>query len=601
MPPNENAHRPHPTPGTGQPQSLVLTPGGWRPRSQVHLIEDGHHVTAKGGRLAKIHTASGKLVQDFGDVSRTNFSRAEASRRALHADFPLPDIGWIQNTGWSNGTGKPIAYFSTKWVVPPPPASNDNQVIFLFNGMEQSGSGANPGGPYILQPVLQWGVSAAGGGAYWSITNWYVNGQNGTALYKTLIQVNPGDVLQGVMTLTGGTGPDYDYLSSFVGHTGADLTVTNAAELKWACETLECYGATSQTPLAQCSDYPNTPVTTFFEIEIKVGSSVATSTEASLSWSEGTSFTGCGQSCQVVSNASPGGIVDVCYNQGAFGARVFEAATTFGNESDGTWLMSAWSTPGGKPDLVFLKTNNTPNNHVEVHVASAASNYQTRVLETPTTFGNETDGTWLMAPWSAPGGKPDLIFIKTNGTPNGHVEVHVASAASDYQTRVFEKATTFANETDGTWLMANWSNPGGPPDLIFIKTNNTPSGRVEVHVASAESEYQTRVLETPTTFANENDGIWLMTDWSNPGGKPDLVFIKTSNTPSGHVEVHIASAASNYQTRVIETATTFVNESDGTWTMATWLRPGGKPDLVFIKTNNTPNGHVEVHVAAGAP
>ena len=26
----------------------------------------------------------------------------------------------------------------------------------------------------------------------------------------------------------------------------------------------------------------------------------------------------------------------------------------------------------------------------------------------------------------------------------------------------------------------------------------------------------------------------------------------------------------------------------------------GIPDLIFIKTSNTPNGHVEVHVAAGA-
>ena len=283
-----------------------------------------------------------------------------------------------------------------------------------------------------------------------------------------------------------------------------------------------------------------------------------------------------------------------------FGRRVLEVATTFANETDGTWLMADWSNPGGKPDLVFIKTNNTPNGHVEVHIASAASNYQTQVLETATTFANETDGTWLMANWSNPGGKPDLVFIKTNNTPSGHVEVHIASAASNYQTQVLETATTFANETDGTWLMANWSNPGGKPDLVFIKTNNTPSGHVEVHIASAASNYQTQVLETATTFANETDGTWLMVDWSNPGGKPDLVFIKTGNTPSGHVEVHIASAASNYQTRVLETATTFANETDGTWLMADWSNPGGKPDLVFIKTNNTPSGHVEVHIAAAA-
>jgi hypothetical protein len=51
--------------------------------------------------------------------------------------------------------------------------------------------------------------------------------------------------------------------------------------------------------------------------------------------------------------------------------------------------------------------------------------------------------------------------------------------------------------------------------------------------------FDKRILETPTTFANETDGTWLMTDWDGDG-TPDLVFIKTSNTPNGHVEVHVA-------------------------------------------------------------
>ncbi|MCR8556907.1 hypothetical protein KXD93_04610, partial [Mucilaginibacter sp. BJC16-A38] len=51
--------------------------------------------------------------------------------------------------------------------------------------------------------------------------------------------------------------------------------------------------------------------------------------------------------------------------------------------------------------------------------------------------------------------------------------------------------------------------------------------------------YQRRILELSTTFGNENDGTWLLTPTL------DLAFIKTSNTPNGHVEVHIASRASN--------------------------------------------------------
>ncbi|MCR8560638.1 hypothetical protein KXD93_23485, partial [Mucilaginibacter sp. BJC16-A38] len=131
--------------------------------------------------------------------------------------------------------------------------------------------------------------------------------------------------------------------------------------------------------------------------------------------------------------------------------------------------------------------------------------------------------TWLFTPTL------DLAFIKTSNTPNGHVEVHIASRASNYQQRILELSTTFGNENDGTWLLTPTL------DLVFIKTNNTPSGHVEVHIASRVSNYQQRILEVPTTFGNENDGTWLLTPTL------DLVFIKTSNTPNGHIEVHIAA------------------------------------------------------------
>jgi hypothetical protein len=93
----------------------------------------------------------------------------------------------------------------------------------------QSGSGA-----HIIQPVLQWGPSAAGGGNYWAITNWYADGQGGAASFKPLIRVNPGDVVQGVKTCTGQSDSEYSYKSSFVGHPTADVTVSDVDQLTWA-------------------------------------------------------------------------------------------------------------------------------------------------------------------------------------------------------------------------------------------------------------------------------------------------------------------------------------------------------------------------------
>jgi hypothetical protein len=270
----------------------------------VHELEAGHHISTKGGRVLIIETATGKVIKDLGEAG--NSGESEGGHPASFAPRPripgIPDTGWIENAQWRNGSTEPIIYFSTTWAVPPPPSSSDNQTIFLFNGM-QPDSGA-----HILQPVLQWGSSAAGGGDYWSITNWYADGQGGAAAFKPLIQVQPGDVLRGVMSCTGQSGAKFNYKSSFVGYPAVDVAQTDADELTWAFETLECYS------LTRCSDYPDAPLTAMYDIEIKTGTPGAVGTDAVLDWfAPPPSFTDCGQICTIVSNASPGGAVSLYY------------------------------------------------------------------------------------------------------------------------------------------------------------------------------------------------------------------------------------------------------------------------------------------------
>ncbi|KAF8310676.1 hypothetical protein DL93DRAFT_1582415 [Clavulina sp. PMI_390] len=90
-------------------------------------------------------------------------------------------------------------------------------------------------------------VSAAGGGPYWSIANWY--GYKGQFLHTGLVKVQPGRVLQGIMILTGKTKTAYNYVSYFNG-IGAKLNVKGATEqLTWATETLEVYGLQSKSDL----------------------------------------------------------------------------------------------------------------------------------------------------------------------------------------------------------------------------------------------------------------------------------------------------------------------------------------------------------------
>lgn len=276
--------------------------------------------------------------------------------------------------------------------------------------------------------------------------------------------------------------------------------------------------------------------------------------------------------------------------------RIFEAGTTFtAPEVYGTWALAPFAGTS-PPDLTYIKTSNTGTNSVEVHVASGSSSYKTRVQEVGTTFGEENYGTWQLADYDGDK-KLDLIYIKTSNTSTGYVEVHVASGSSTYKTRVLETATTFVEENNGQWQMIDFDGDG-KLDLIYIKNQNTGTGTVEVHVASGSSNYQTRIQEFGTTFGEESNGVWQMVNYKN-SGKLDLAYIKTQNTGTNKVEVHIASGSSVYKTRVQEVPTTFGEETDGAWQLIDY-NGDGILDLVFIKTSNTGTGDVEVHVATGA-
>ncbi|KAH8428037.1 FG-GAP repeat domain-containing protein [Aspergillus melleus] len=272
--------------------------------------------------------------------------------------------------------------------------------------------------------------------------------------------------------------------------------------------------------------------------------------------------------------------------------RILETGTTFVSPDPyGPWQML----PGTPPNLAYIKTTNTGTGKVEVHIASGSSTYQTRTLEVGSTYVSEDNGTWQLIDTDGDG-KPDLVYIKTRNTGTGRVEVHIASGASNYQTRIVATGTTFYPEDNGVWQLADFDRDG-KPDLIYIKTRNTGTGRVEVHVASGASNYQTRVQEVGTTFYPEDNGVWQMVDFDRDG-KLDLVYIKNRNTGTGKVEVHVASGSSTYQTRVQEVGTTFYPENNGFWELIDF-NGNGVLDLVYIKTKETGTGRVEVHVASG--
>jgi hypothetical protein len=222
-------------------------------------------------------------------------------------DVPVSNPNYIVYTSWTNTSTDFIKTFRTTFVVPPPPATNDNQTIFIWNGL------LPPDGLHVLQPVLQWGVSRAGGGPTWNIASWYVPPIPDKMSLTALVPVNPGQVLTGVITCTA-FGFDaksgtvvYDYTCEFEGFPQTQLPISGVPQLTWAMEVLEAYGSAAGG-LPACQDYPNTATTDMTDICIQTSK---TMNGKDIPWQRFAPVNGCGQGIGFDSIGS--GIVTIFY------------------------------------------------------------------------------------------------------------------------------------------------------------------------------------------------------------------------------------------------------------------------------------------------
>jgi hypothetical protein len=120
--------------------------------------------------------------------------QAYLTRQGNSGDSPSTSTyGWVAFTSQdSTPAFSSWAALNSILVVPPTP-SDTSAIIYLFNGVEpQSGF-------QIMQPVVQWGNSPAGGGQYWAAANWEVFNQ--MSVYSSLTRVSSGDNVELSITL----------------------------------------------------------------------------------------------------------------------------------------------------------------------------------------------------------------------------------------------------------------------------------------------------------------------------------------------------------------------------------------------------------------
>lgn len=174
------------TPAEPDDSDFLQTPGGRRiHKSCIHEVPDG-------------------AIIDINDDVSVGGKFLKHIPKCAYAARQAPTVnGWVE---YSQGSAPANPYGHTwfgdlnvAFVVPVAPTSNSGQLIFLFPGLEPTN------GNSILQPVLQYGTSAAGGGYFWAMANWYAIGCC-SAVHSPLQRVNTGDTITSWIYLPGGTG-----------------------------------------------------------------------------------------------------------------------------------------------------------------------------------------------------------------------------------------------------------------------------------------------------------------------------------------------------------------------------------------------------------
>jgi len=255
-------------------------------------------------------------------------------------------------------------------------------------------------------------------------------------------------------------------------------------------------------------------------------------------------------------------------------------------------------------DLYCVKKTHTGSGALEVHTLTAASGYQTFGLHTPTTI---TQADALNMDFSIGNyngeGTPDLFCLKRTNTATGKLEVHVLTASSNYQDRGTEIGTpiTEADAKNFDFAIQDYNTPLAA-DLFCLKRTGTGTGSLEVHVLSGVSLYQTFLLHigTPFTEAQAADfRFGLGYNWAT--GIPDIYCFKVQNCYSKMLEVWILNGYSKYQNFRMFWGTPISQADAANFDFALgYVQGSNTPDLYCFKKTNPGSGSLEVHVLTSA-
>jgi hypothetical protein len=246
---------------TAVPEDYVITPFGYFHPSCVQglaenelLLSDGRVQRADGSFKAAQSCSFPHFSPSGEKIAQGVTAREMTALDSTTASEIAPVIrGWVEYVSTTTSTS--YGEISATWTVPAAPSTYEDQTVFFFPGFEDTNDIVT-----IVQPVLQYGPSQAGGGDYWSIASWNCC-YGGQTWYSSLKKVSVGDTISGEIlpacpkkkaasctTWKIITEDETTLKKSTLNQSSADGQTWN-----WAFgAVLEAYG------VKQCSDFPTT-------------------------------------------------------------------------------------------------------------------------------------------------------------------------------------------------------------------------------------------------------------------------------------------------------------------------------------------------------
>jgi hypothetical protein len=222
---------------------VYFTSRGPRKASQIRQVPGGARVR---------QTGLGWEMRTMDTVSWTSIDQAPPVTSTV-----TPAGGWQSWCTWTNRSLQPIGSFESRWTVPVAPAAANGQTIYLFNGLQDAN------GKHIVQPVLQWGRSPAKGSTNaWGLASFWVGGQNDLMFTTDWVEVAPGAVVTGRMTLNAQDNGLVSCTTEFDSFPATQLTAENLPPLVECVLTLEAYSTGPAAP------FPAVPFTEFSAVTV---------------------------------------------------------------------------------------------------------------------------------------------------------------------------------------------------------------------------------------------------------------------------------------------------------------------------------------------